>query len=364
MMAGPGDRPTTDPAAPVAVIRVIGVGGGGGNALNRMIDAGVRGAEFAALNTDAQALARSRAAARLQIGGRLTRGFGAGSDPEIGRQAAEDHRTELEEMCRGAEVVVLTAGEGGGTGTGAAPVLASIARGLGALTLAVVTQPFGFEGRRRATQAAAGVQRLQECVDTLVVVANDRLLAIAEPATTFADAFTLADEALSQGVRGIAEILSRAGILNIGGADVLRVLRNAGRAHLGVGTASGHDRARQAAQAAITSPLLETSITSARALVCNIAGASDLGLLELYDVADFVGQQIGPDTDRVFGAAIDPSLGTQCRVTVIATGIDAPNRHSPHQRAPTRPTAARQRAPTDTDENQAPSDLDLPDFLL
>ncbi len=374
MTEGSRERPTVRPglevprggsgaavlrAEPGAVIKVIGVGGGGGNALNRIIDAGVRGVEFAALNTDAQALARSSAPVRLHIGGRLTRGLGAGSDPEVGRQAAEEHRGELEELCRGADVVVLTAGEGGGTGTGAAPVLASVARERGALALAVVTRPFGFEGRRRAAQAEAGVQRLEACVDTLVVVANDRLLAIAGPATSLAEAFELADEALSQGVRGITEILSRAGILNIGGADVLRVLRNAGRAHLGVGTASGFDRARQAAQAAITSPLLETSIAGARALVCNIAGAADLGLLEVYEVADFIAQHIGADTDRVFGALVDPSLGAQCRVTVIAAGIPTPTEH----RGPAETVVARQRAPTPTREDQLRGDVDVPDFL-
>ena len=352
------------PAKPVAVVKVIGVGGGGGNALNRMIDAGVGGVEFAVLNTDAQALASSSAAVRLQIGRRLTGGLGAGSDPEVGRQAAEDHRGELEELCRDADVVVLTAGEGGGTGTGAAPVLASVARGLGALTLAVVTRPFGFEGRRRATQAELGLARLQDCVDTLVVVANDRLVALAEPATSLADAFALADEALSHGVRGITEILTRGGVLNIGGADVLRVLRNAGRAHLGVGTAAGHDRARQAASAAITSPLLETSVAGARALVCNIAGTADLGLLEVYEVADLITQHTGPDTDLVFGALIDAALGASCRVTVIAAGIDPATQHdAPPQHRPASTSQSRRYPPTPTRDDQPKGDPDVPDFL-
>ena len=227
------------PGEPVAVVKVIGVGGGGGNALNRMIATGVSGVEFVALNTDAQALATSDAPERLQLGRHRTGGLGAGADPEVGRQAAEENRGELEELCRDTDVVVLTVGEGGGTGTGAAPVLATVARGRGALTVAVVTRPFGFEGRRRAAQAELGVARLQACVDTLVVVANDRLLALADPATSLLGAFGLADETLSQGVRAIAEIITRAGVMNIGAADVLRVLRNAGRAHLGIGMALG-----------------------------------------------------------------------------------------------------------------------------
>jgi cell division protein FtsZ len=362
---------TAAAAEPVAVVKVIGVGGGGGNALNRMIAAGVRGVEFVALNTDAQALAKSGASVRLQIGPRLTGGLGAGSDPEVGRQAAEDQRGELEELCRDADVVVVTAGEGGGTGTGAAPVLAGVARGLGALTLAVVTRPFGFEGRRRATQAEVGVQRLQACVDTLVVVANDRLLKLSDGATSLVDAFGLADDALSQGVRGITEILTQVGVMNIGAADVLRVLRNAGRAHLGVGTASGHDRARQAARAAITSPLLETSITGAQALVCNIAGPADLELLEVYEIADLIAQHTPSDTDLAYGALIDPSLAKHCRVTVIAAGIDEPTRHPAPEHRPSGPVLSRQHTPAEPHDDQRRDlgdlgdlgDLDVPDFL-
>ncbi|HZP31608.1 MAG TPA: cell division protein FtsZ, partial [Acidimicrobiia bacterium] len=298
------------------------VGGGGGNAVNRMIDAGLKGCEFIAVNTDAQALLMSDADVKLDIGRQLTRGLGAGSDPEIGRQAAEDHRDEIEEVLKGADMVFITAGEGGGTGTGGAPIVAEIARGLGALTIAIVTRPFAFEGRRRAVQAESGVQRLREKVDTLIIIPNDRLLDVADERTSMLTAFKTADEVLLQGVQGITDLITTPGLINTDFADVRMIMQNAGTALMGIGRASGDGRAVNAARAAIASPLLEASIEGARGLLLNVSGPSDLGLFEVNEAAEIVKETAHPDANIIFGAVIDDALGEEVRITVIAAGFD------------------------------------------
>ncbi len=311
-----------EPQNYLAVIKVVGVGGGGGNAVNRMIDAGLKGCEFIAVNTDAQALLMSDADVKLDIGRQLTRGLGAGSDPEIGRQAAEDHRDEIEEVLKGADMVFITAGEGGGTGTGGAPIVAEIARGLGALTISIVTRPFSFEGRRRAVQAESGVQRLREKVDTLIIIPNDRLLDVADDRTSMLSAFKTADEVLLQGVQGITDLITTPGLINTDFADVRMIMQNAGTALMGIGRASGDGRAVNAARAAIASPLLEASIEGARGLLLNVSGPSDLGLFEVNEAAEMVKETAHPDANIIFGAVIDDALGDEVRITVIAAGFD------------------------------------------
>ena len=311
-----------DPQNYLAVIKVVGVGGGGGNAVNRMIDAGLKGVEFVAVNTDAQALLISDADVKLDIGRQLTRGLGAGSDPDVGRQAAEDHRDEIEEVLKGADMVFITAGEGGGTGTGGAPIVAEIARSLGALTIAIVTRPFTFEGRRRSVQADAGVQRIREKVDTLIVIPNDRLLDIADEKSSLLAAFKLADDVLLQGVQGITDLITTPGLINTDFADVRMIMANAGTALLGVGQASGEGRSLNAARAAISSALLEASIEGARGLLLNVAGPSDLGLFEVNEAAEIVKETAHPDANIIFGATIDDALGDELRITVIAAGFD------------------------------------------
>jgi cell division protein FtsZ len=311
-----------DPQNYLAVIKVVGVGGGGGNAVNRMIDAGLKGVEFVAVNTDAQSLLISDADVKLDIGRQLTRGLGAGSDPDVGRQAAEDHRDEIEEVLKGADMVFITAGEGGGTGTGGAPIVAEIARGLGALTIAIVTRPFGFEGRRRGVQADSGIQRLREKVDTLIVIPNDRLLDVADEKSSLLTAFKMADDVLLQGVQGIADLITTPGLINTDFADVRMVMQNAGTALMGIGEASGEGRALTAARSAISSALLEASIEGARGLLLNVAGPSDLGLFEVNEAAEVVKETAHPDANIIFGATIDDSLGDDIRITVIAAGFD------------------------------------------
>jgi cell division protein FtsZ len=310
----------------LAVIKVIGVGGGGVNAVNRMIDAGLRGVEFVAVNTDAQALLMSDADVKLDIGRNLTRGLGAGADPEVGRQAAEDHRDEIEAALAGADMVFITAGEGGGTGTGASPLIARIAREQGALTIGVVTRPFAFEGRRRATQAETGVGALKDEVDTLIVIPNDRLLQVAEVGTSVLEAFRLADDVLLQGVQGITDLIMTPGLINLDFADVRSVMSGAGNALMGIGRARGDDRAIDAAQLAMSSPLLEASIDGARGVLLLIAGGSDLGLLEANAAADLVGSSAHPEANIIFGAVIDDTLGDEVKVTVIAAGFDGDRR--------------------------------------
>ena len=306
----------------LAVIKVVGIGGGGVNAVNRMIDSGLRNVEFIADNTDAQALLMSDADLKLDIGRQLTRGLGAGSDPEVGRLAAEEHRAEVEEALQGADMVFITAGKGGGTGTGAAPVVAEVAKGLGALTIGVVTRPFTFEGRRRAMQAEKGIQILKEKVDTLIVIPNDRLLTVSNDKTSMLNAFKMADEVLLQGVRGITDLITVPGLINTDFADVKMVMTNAGTAIMGVGSSIGEGRAANAARAAITSPLLEASIEGARGMVLNIAGGSDLGLFEVNEAAEIIHAVAHPDANIIFGAVIDDNLGDEVRVTVIAAGFE------------------------------------------
>ncbi|HEY8216231.1 MAG TPA: cell division protein FtsZ [Acidimicrobiia bacterium] len=321
-----------DPQNYLAVIKVVGVGGGGGNAINRMIDSGLKGVEFVAVNTDAQALLMSDADVKLDIGRQLTRGLGAGSDPDIGRQAAEDHRDEIEEVLKGADMVFITAGEGGGTGTGGAPIVAEIARHLDALTIAIVTRPFSFEGRRRAVQADAGVQKLREKVDTLIVIPNDRLLDVADEKASLLSAFKMADDVLLQGVQGITDLITTPGLINTDFADVRMIMQDAGTALMGVGQAGGEGRALNAARAAISSALLEASIEGARGLLLNVAGPSDLGLFEVNEAAEVVKETAHPDANIIFGASIDDALGDDLRITVIAAGFDRYEGERPSRR--------------------------------
>ncbi len=307
----------------LAVIKVVGIGGGGVNAINRMIEVGLKGVEFIAINTDAQALLMSDADVKLDVGRELTRGLGAGANPDVGRQAAEDHREEIEEVLKGADMVFVTAGEGGGTGTGGAPVVANIARSIGALTIGVVTRPFIFEGRRRAGQAETGIESLRDEVDTLIVIPNDRLLHTADRQVSIMDAFKSADQVLLQGVQGITDLITTPGLINLDFADVKAVMSNAGSALMGIGRARGEDRAEVAAQQAISSPLLEASMDGAQGVLLNISGGSDLGLFEINAAAELVAEAAHPEANIIFGAVIDDALGDEVRVTVIAAGFDA-----------------------------------------
>ncbi|MGK2958706.1 MAG: cell division protein FtsZ [Acidimicrobiales bacterium] len=306
----------------LAVIKVVGIGGGGVNAVNRMIDAGLKGVEFIGINTDAQALLMSDAELKLDIGQEVTRGLGAGSDPEVGRMAAEDHRAEIEAALQGADMVFITAGKGGGTGTGGAPVVAEIAKSIGALTIGVVTRPFAFEGRRRSVQADHGIQELKDKVDTLIVIPNDRLLTVSNEKTSMLNAFKAADEVLLQGVQGITELITTPGLINTDFADVKMILTNAGSALMGIGNGSGEGRSVNAARAAISSPLLESSIEGARGILLSITGGSDMGLFEVNEAAEIIHGVAHPDANIIFGAVIDDSMGDEVRVTVIAAGFD------------------------------------------
>ena len=306
----------------LAVIKVVGIGGGGVNAVNRMIDAGLKGVEFIAINTDAQALLMSDADVKLDIGRKLTRGLGAGAAPEIGKQAAIDHTEEIEEVLRGSDMVFVTAGEGGGTGTGGAPVVAKIAKDLGALTVGVVTRPFSFEGKRRATQAEEGIENLRKEVDTLIVIPNDRLLSISDRSISAPEAFKTADQVLLSGVQGITDLITTPGLINLDFADVKSVMDGAGSALMGIGSARGEARATRAAELAISSPLLEASIDGAHGVLLSIAGGSDLGLFEISEAAELVAKCAHPDANIIFGTVIDDALGDEVRVTVIAAGFD------------------------------------------
>ncbi|GAA1349318.1 cell division protein FtsZ [Falsarthrobacter nasiphocae] len=309
----------------LAVIKVVGIGGGGVNAINRMIEVGLRGVEFVAINTDAQALLMSDADVKLDVGRELTRGLGAGANPEVGRQAAEDHAEEIEEVLKGADMVFVTAGEGGGTGTGGAPVVARIARSLGALTIGVVTRPFTFEGRRRANSAEAGIDALRDEVDTLIVIPNDRLLSISDRDVSLMDSFRQADQVLLSGVQGITDLITTPGLINLDFADVKSVMQGAGSALMGIGSAQGEDRAIKAAELAIASPLLEASIDGAHGVLLSIQGGSDLGLFEINEAARLVQEVAHPEANIIFGAVIDDALGDEARVTVIAAGFDQVN---------------------------------------
>ena len=367
----------------LAVIKVVGIGGGGVNAVNRMIELGLRGVEFIAINTDAQALLMSDADVKLDVGRELTRGLGAGADPEVGRRAAEDHAEEIEEALAGADMVFVTAGEGGGTGTGGAPVVARIAKSIGALTIGVVTKPFGFEGKRRSAQAELGVSNLKNEVDTLIVVPNDRLLEISDRGISMLEAFSTADQVLLAGVQGITDLITTPGLINLDFADVKSVMQGAGSALMGIGSARGADRAIKAAELAVASPLLEASIDGAHGVLLSVQGGSNLGIFEINDAARLVQEAVHPEANIIFGAVIDDTLGDEVRVTVIAAGFDGgepsskprENRRSnyvvPDEPAATRPdpteaadvtllpTAPMDRNAFDDDE----SDLDVPDFL-
>lgn len=310
----------------LAVIKVVGVGGGGTNAVNRMIEEGIRGVEFVAINTDAQALAISDADIKVHIGTDITRGLGAGANPEVGRKAAEESRDDITEALAGADMVFITCGEGGGTGTGAAPIVADIAlNDVGALTVAVVTKPFTFEGRKRKMSAEEGIKTLSESVDTMIVIPNDRLLDIAEKKTTMLEAFTTADGVLSQGTQGITDLITVPGVINLDFADVKTIMKQAGTAMMGIGVASGDTRATDAAQQAISSRLLESSIDGATRVLLSIAGSKDLGIQEINDAADLVANAVDPDANIIFGTVVDESLGDQVRITVIATGFTDSN---------------------------------------
>jgi len=313
----------TPPHNYLAVIKVVGIGGGGVNAVNRMIEQGLKGVEFIAINTDAQALLMSDADVKLDVGRDSTRGLGAGADPDVGRKAAEDAKDEIEELLRGADMVFVTAGEGGGTGTGGAPVVANIARKLGALTVGVVTRPFSFEGKRRSTQAETGIAALRESCDTLIVIPNDRLLQMGDAGVSLMDAFRSADEVLLNGVQGITDLITTPGLINVDFADVKGIMSGAGTALMGIGSSRGEGRALKAAETAINSPLLEASMEGAQGVLMSIAGGSDLGLFEINEAASLVQDAAHPDANIIFGTVIDDSLGDEVRVTVIAAGFDA-----------------------------------------
>jgi cell division protein FtsZ len=348
------------PQSYLAVIKVVGIGGGGVNAANRMIDAGITGVEFIGINTDAQALLMSDADVKLDIGRESTHGLGAGANPEVGREAAEAHRDDIEDALKGADMVFITAGEGGGTGTGGAPVVASIARSLGALTVGVVTRPFGFEGRRRSVQAEQGIQELKQAVDTLIIIPNERLLEIAEPSTPMMQAFRMADEVLTNGVKGITDLITTPGLINVDFADVKTVMLDAGSAVMGIGVASGDGRAEQAAQKAISSPLLETSMDGARGILLSIAGPSSMTLHEVSTAAGMISDHSDSDANVIFGAILDDSLGDEMRVTVIAAGFERERSQSSRKRS-----GSQQSLVPDFGSNSASGDgdLDIPEFV-
>lgn len=334
-----------------AEIKVVGVGGGGNNAVNRMIDAGLQGVEFISLNTDAQALQMSKAEQRFQIGAKLTKGLGAGADPSIGRRAAEESKEELYSSLQGADMVFITAGMGGGTGTGAAPIVAEISKEIGALTVGVVTRPFTFEGRKRAEQAETGIQELKSKVDTLIVIPNDRLLQVVDKQTSITEAFRVADDVLRQGVQGISDLIAVPGLINLDFADVKTIMLNTGSALMGIGRATGDKRAVEAANMAISSPLLETSIDGAKGVLLNITGGSDLGLFEVNEAAETIAQAAEPDANIIFGAVIDESCNDEIRITVIATGFDREEKRE-------------RRVPGEMElKPLAHEDLDIPAFL-
>jgi cell division protein FtsZ len=340
----------------LAVIKVVGVGGGGTNAVSRMVDAGLRGVDFIALNTDAQVLMETDADVKLAIGKDRTHGLGAGADPTVGHDAAEESRDEIKEALKGADMVFVTAGEGGGTGTGAAPIVAEIARSLGALTVGVVTRPFSFEGRRRAEQAETGIRELQDKVDTLIVIENDRLLQVVERTTPLLDAFRVADEVLRQGVQGITDLITVPGLVNLDFADVRTIMNEAGSALMGIGRASGDNRAAEAARAAVASPLLEASIDGATGILLNVTGGRDLGLFEVNEAAEVVTAAADTNANVIFGAVIDDTMMEEVRVTVIATGFGGPRRRRPT------PTSEGSRTPRPASEGT--ERFDVPDELL
>jgi cell division protein FtsZ len=347
----------------LAVIKVVGVGGGGTNAVTRMVEAGVSGVEFVAVNTDAQALLMTDADVKIHIGSKATRGLGAGADPAVGLAAAQESRDELKEALKGADMIFITAGEGGGTGTGGAPIVAELGRELEALTVGVVTRPFGFEGRRRAEQAEVGIQDLRERVDTLIVIENDRLLQVVEKKTPVTEAFRMADDVLRQGVQGITDLITVPGLVNLDFADVRTIMRDAGSALMGIGTASGENRATEAANAAVSSPLLETTLDGATGVLLNVTGGPDIGLFEVNEAAEVVTGHADPNANVIFGAVIDEAMGEEVRVTVIATGFGGRQR----RRRRTEPVAAAATSPRSSSREHVTAetvpDIDIPSFL-
>lgn len=349
-----------------ATIKVIGVGGAGNNAVNRMVESGIRGVEFISVNTDRQALQESKAGAKIQIGEKITRGLGAGANPDIGAQSAEESKAEIAEVLRGADMVFVTAGMGGGTGTGAAPIVAAAAKEMGILTIGVVTKPFTFEGKKRLSQAERGIESLKGKVDTLVVIPNDKLLQIIDRKTSIVDAFKMADDVLRQGVQGISDLIAVPGLVNLDFADVKTIMLNTGMAHMGIGMASGENRAEDAAKQAIQSPLLETSIEGARGVIINITGGPDLGLHEVNTAAELVQRSVDPEANIIFGAVIDENMGDEISITVIATGFE--------QEMPISTIGVAEKVskawdkkinsiPVSTDTSSNSSDLDIPSFL-
>ena len=346
----------------LAVIKVVGVGGGGTNAVNRMVDAGLAGCEFIAVNTDAQALMMTDADVKIQVGAQVTGGLGAGADPEIGFAAAQESRDELKEALKGADMVFVTAGEGGGTGTGGAPVVAELGQEIGALTVGVVTRPFAFEGRKRADQAERGIDQLRDRVDTLIVIENDRLLQVVERQTSVVEAFGMADDILRQGVQGITDLITEPGLVNLDFADVRTIMRDAGSALMGIGRASGENRAAEAARTAVSSPLLEASIEGATGILLNITGGPDIGLFEVNEAAEVVTGAADQNANVIFGAVIDESLGDEVQVTVIATGFGGQGRRRRRreaEREPPIPAAATPSEGFDVSRDV----LDVPSFL-
>src|SRR5512133_3855455 len=346
----------------LAVIKVVGVGGGGTNAVNRMVDAGLTGVEFVAVNTDAQALLMCDADVKIHIGAKATRGLGAGADPGVGLAAAAESRDELKEALKGADMIFVTAGEGGGTGTGGAPVVADLSRELEALTVGVVTRPFSFEGRKRAQQAEEGIEELRDRVDTLIVIENDRLLQVVEKKTSIVDAFKIADDILRQGVQGITDLITVPGIVNLDFADVRTIMRGAGSALMGIGAASGENRATEAAQAAVSSPLLEASIEGATGILLNVTGGREIGLFEVNEAAEVVTGAADQNANVIFGAVIDESLGDEVQVTVIATGFGGQSRRRRRREAEREPPIPAAAAPAEGFD-VSHDVLDVPSFL-
>ncbi len=352
-----------------ATIKVIGVGGAGNNAVNRMLDQGIKSVDFIAVNTDRQALQKSKASTKIQIGEKITRGLGAGANPDVGAQSAEESKTELSEVLRGADMVFVTCGMGGGTGTGAAPIVAGLAKEMGILTIGVVTKPFTFEGKKRLAQAERGIESLKSKVDTLIVIPNDKLLQIIDRKTSMAEAFLMADDVLRQGVQGISDLITVTGTVNLDFADVKTIMLNTGMAHMGTGRASGENKAEDAAKEAIQSPLLETSIEGARGVIINITGGEDLGLQEVNTAAELIQRSVDPEANIIFGTVIDPEMQDEIKITVIATGFDEPNdMKSPllDSLGTTTPKPWEKKVssiPSSQDLSSSQNDLDIPSFL-
>ena len=352
-----------------ATIKVIGVGGAGNNAVNRMLDLGIKSVDFIAVNTDRQALQKSKASTKIQIGEKITRGLGAGANPDIGAQSAEESKTELSEVLRGADMVFVTAGMGGGTGTGAAPIVAGLAKEMGILTIGVVTKPFTFEGKKRLAQAERGIESLKTKVDTLIVIPNDKLLQIIDRKTSMAEAFLMADDVLRQGVQGISDLITVTGTVNLDFADVKTIMLNTGMAHMGTGCASGENKAEDAAKEAIQSPLLETSIEGARGVIINITGGEDLGLQEVNTAAELIQRSVDPEANIIFGTVIDPNMTDEIKITVIATGFDQQDDLKTPRIDPIGATSSKpwekkvSSIPSNPDLNTSQNDLDIPSFL-